>query len=523
MAGLTDNGFIPKTLPEIIQEKQEEITSAFGANSNTEPESVFGQSIAISAERENDIWELLEKVYLSQYPSTADKTSLDLCVGLNLIKRKGVKFSTISDQAFWGTATTIVPAGTRIKVTGATSVYATDEELTLGAGVNQIQRISFNSTPVAGSWNITFRGETTGPLTYSATNAEVKTALELLSSVDEVTVTGDITTYFEITFTGTNVKFRKNPVTVVQSTLTNGLSALVIVTESIHTEGVYQAIGSMTAIESGSAYFAPANSLKELENSISGINLTFNESVSSKGYDKETDFELFNRRANSLGRAGSGTTDAIRAAVLGIDEISSCIVFENDTIYTGISGRPGKCFEVFVYQKSEIGGGSPDPDVDRLVAEAIARNKAAGMQAYGAELPIYVLDAAGFSKAIYFSRPTQVPIYLILELTTTPSVFPINGITAVCNDIVIYGNAIGQGNDVIVYPYLMDNLGNYEGITDVVTKIGESPLPTADDNITIDDGTLGGVETSVWLPENIQVINNSVTYTYNPVTLEWEA
>lgn len=58
-------------------------------------------------------------------------------------------------------------------------------------GRNEIQRLS-NSGSIAGTFAITFNGQTTGAIAHNATAAQVQTALELLSNIDpgDVAVTG---------------------------------------------------------------------------------------------------------------------------------------------------------------------------------------------------------------------------------------------------------------------------------------------------------------------------------------------
>jgi phage tail sheath protein FI len=96
---------------------------------------------------------------------------------------------------------------------------------------NEIQTLSLGSA-TAGSITITFAGQTTGPIAYNATAAEVQTALEALSNVNPVlpgdeggdlTVTGGplpgtITLTFGGQYAGTNVP----PITATPTGLTGG-------------------------------------------------------------------------------------------------------------------------------------------------------------------------------------------------------------------------------------------------------------------------------------------------------------
>jgi len=64
--------------------------------------------------------------------------------------------------------------------------------ISTGASTAEVQTVTITGTPTGGTFTLTFDGETTGPIDFDATNAEMDTALEALSNigVGEVTVTG---------------------------------------------------------------------------------------------------------------------------------------------------------------------------------------------------------------------------------------------------------------------------------------------------------------------------------------------
>jgi len=80
------------------------------------------------------------------------------------------------------------------------------EEFKIGrklANVNAKQKFTFSDTPDSGSFKITLGAETTGAIGYNAAPADIKSALEVLTAVSEVTVSGTISpTGFTIEFTG---------------------------------------------------------------------------------------------------------------------------------------------------------------------------------------------------------------------------------------------------------------------------------------------------------------------------------
>lgn len=85
------------------------------------------------------------------------------------------------------------------------------------------------------------------------------------------------------------------------------------------------------------------------------------------------------------------------------------------------------------------------------------------------------------------------------------SAYPADGDNQIKAALVAWGNALGAGQDVIVYPALVGQLLVVPGITDMTVMIGTAPAPTLDDNIDIDDGTGGTVELSRWDTSRITI------------------
>jgi len=199
----------------------------------------------------------------------------------------------------------------------------------------------------------------------------------------------------------------------------------------------------------------------------------------------------------------AGPTEAIRGNVLDLNDdetknpLDSVTIIENKTGTVDAGGRPGKSFEVFVAERGGL------TTRDQEVAQAIFESKPAGIESFG-DVSKTVTDSQGFDHTIKFSRPTEVDIWLILDLTTT-SEYPTDGDDQVKALMVTWGNGLGVGQDIIVRPDLVGQLAAIPGITDVVIKIGLSDPPTLDDNIPIDDGTGGDAEISAWDTARITV------------------
>lgn len=72
----------------------------------------------------------------------------------------------------------------------------------LVAAVDEIQNIAFSAVPDDGDWSLTFSGQTTSTLAFNAAAMDVQNALNALSNLSGVTVAGDYTAGFDVTFAG---------------------------------------------------------------------------------------------------------------------------------------------------------------------------------------------------------------------------------------------------------------------------------------------------------------------------------
>lgn len=181
--GLTPQGFIPKQQATVIEEIQSALQAAFGKSINLLPRSVFSQIVGILSEREALLWQLGEAVYASQYPAGAEGTSVDNILALNNLRRlparKTVTAPTstagVPGLVIYGTAGTLIPAGSIISVTGnATLQFTTDADATIAAAVNAVQQFSiYGGIPTSGTFTLQIVGPygntlTTGILEYDA-------------------------------------------------------------------------------------------------------------------------------------------------------------------------------------------------------------------------------------------------------------------------------------------------------------------------------------------------------------------
>lgn len=95
--GITKNGFVQKPYSAIRQEIINEIEGATGCKINDGADSVIGTLISVFASREAQNWQLLQEVYYSGFPATANSgKSLANAVTLAGITSKPATYTTIN-------------------------------------------------------------------------------------------------------------------------------------------------------------------------------------------------------------------------------------------------------------------------------------------------------------------------------------------------------------------------------------------------------------------------------------------
>jgi len=139
MFGVTENGFVRKTLADIKADFQEDYKSIYG-NPNFADDSVIGIRIGIQSKALADAWETLEAVYNAPFPSKADDGSipdvLDL-VGLQMLP--AVK--TLVTCTCSGTPSTVITAGSLVSNTNRDTFELTEEvEIDEGGSVDGVFR-----------------------------------------------------------------------------------------------------------------------------------------------------------------------------------------------------------------------------------------------------------------------------------------------------------------------------------------------------------------------------------------------
>ena len=233
---------------------------------------------------------------------------------------------------------------------------------------------------------------------------------------------------------------------------------------------------TMEAVEAGSAYFVNAGTLTVIEDVVVGWTAVTNAEDSTPGLDLETDAQLRDRREQELAFAGSCTLDAIRADVLSLDSIQTCLVFENPTGFVDALGLPAYSIEVLVSLLDSL-----DLTQQTLLkadlAQRIFDSKPAGINTYGGQSGT-ALDSSGNSHTVYFSEPTSVNVYISLTLTESPTGYTSD--QAVIDALVAWGQTLSPGESVYGSEIvcLVQELDGVEYVDLDLIGVGFAPNPT---------------------------------------------
>lgn len=225
------------------------------------------------------------------------------------------------------------------------------------------------------------------------------------------------------------------------------------------------------------AKVATAGTLTTIKNPISGLDSITNASDGVVGRDLETDAELRTRRIISIAQGGGGTVDNIRTTMLELDGVTKCMVFENTTNAV-VAGRPAHCFETVL-----VGG-----DEDNI-AENIWDIKTAGIATHGTTTKT-VTDSQGASRTVKFSRPVDVDMYVIVNITKESGTLILDD--DVKSAVVNYGTALDIGQDILPITDIVPAItGSVENIRDIDVLVLDSSPPTSNNPFTIDEDELG--------------------------------
>lgn len=130
--GVTEKGFIPKPIEDIVDSLNKRFTGKFGATFDVSPESPDGQVIGIIAKEISDCWQTAESSFNAYRPGANGGVPLDNICELTRTKRY-VNRPTRVTVVLGGSSGTLVPAGSI--VSDGNLDFATENDVTIPGDV----------------------------------------------------------------------------------------------------------------------------------------------------------------------------------------------------------------------------------------------------------------------------------------------------------------------------------------------------------------------------------------------------
>lgn len=437
MAGVDLTGFTPEVIEDIKAALEADLQAAFGASIDVRPQSVFGQIIGIMAERYADLWSASQSVYTSFTPDGATGASLDSLCALTGTIRLDAASSTVT-LYLSGTNGTVIASGKQASVASIGTKFQTTASATLAT---------------ATAW--------AGSTAYA---------------VGDVRRNGATQRIYYCTVAGTSAS-SGGPTVTVGNTVTDGTVTWVCIGD-----GAAYASVAAESVDTGPKVGA-AYTISVIETPVSGWQGALNVLDATLGRDVETDAALRLRRVTELRATSNTSVPAIRARLLGVDGVTQCTVFENVSDATDANGLPPHSVECLV-----TGGTTAD------VTEKIFNCVAAGIATYGTSSAT-VTDSLGNSYTIYYSRPTNLPIYVEFNVSVDASKWPADGVTQIQQLVADYGDTLTTGRDVVSSSLTAQSF-KVPGVLDSVAYISTSPFPTSTATIVVNNRQLAVYDTS---------------------------
>jgi hypothetical protein len=328
------------------------------------------------------------------------------------------------------------------KVAGVTSVTGFQN-----TSLSPVQFLSFASTPTTGTYQLTTQVGQTAPIAWNATSIAIQNAIQALAGFASAQVTGNSQYGYQIDF-GTTVSGL--PVALIQVTNASSMDVIPTVTFT-------RAAKSIELVVDGGTDAAIARAI--LGASAGGIQ-TYGSPVRTVN-------------GNPIAGSSSMVVDSAVGLTTGLS-IGGYGIIPGTTIQT-ISGV------TLTLSQSAVGTMSETP-----------------MQFSHAQ---QVVDAFGNPYVIQFSRPSEIPFYIALALTTdlyntpgspssglnTKATFKTTSIIQIQSELAAIGNAFSIGGTVIGFGTngLVGAFNDILGIVGYSLAFGTAPNPTNTASISL--------------------------------------
>jgi len=254
--------------------------------------------------------------------------------------------------------------------------------------------------------------------------------------------------------------------------------------KSTATNATFQTVADATIPDAGQiivaakasvkgSVLAPAGTLTKIDTPIFGWQTVSNALDAVPGRNEETDEQLRLRRRASTSTPGQAVIDSLYGALSNLSAVLQARVYENDQdIVQPVTGMPPHSIYCVVE-------GGADADI----LKTIWLKKTAGTTSHGTTSGS-VNDSMGNPHTLNFSRPTDVDVYMVVNLHTR-SGWPTDGVQRINDAITSWGAANQEIGEEVIYFRLADAINSVPGHSVDSFYIGTAIAPTGTANIAV--------------------------------------
>lgn len=470
--GLTNQGVNIKRLDTILEEMHEDLTDAWGVNTQQNSSSLLNVLLTNIADRIAELWELGMDVYNSQYPTTAEGMYLD-----NVGQFAGVTREDAAPSYYHILCTGI--DGTAIS---ANSVIASETSPVTYLNPVKDEEISRDNFNIAVVKVVSIDGN---PLTvdlngdvYSVAADSGTSSADLLEALASAIDNDDFTVYVDEDDGMLHIE-------AVNVTSTNTL----VLSDNLTTDSV-GCVFTYATEENGDIYL-PEGAITEITKSITGLTSVVNVGTYIAGREVETDTEYRQSYLKKIFARAARMVDSIRSAILeNCQGVTSVSVYENDSDETDDEGRYPHSIEVVC-----------DGGDDTEIAQQILNTKAAGISTYG-DTVVTLVGEFDEELIIRFNRPEYLNLWVYCEVTATQgSSLPSDYADLIRGVIVEQVGLLECGDDVIpqsiFLPDIYSSVSNV-GYVEILMETGdEQPDEYTQHNIQVSNRERATIDESM--------------------------
>lgn len=428
--GLTEQGPNPKRLDVIREEMHESMSGKLGVNTRQNPQSLLNHLLTNIADQIAELWEYGTHVYFSQYPSSAEGSSLDNCLQFGGITRE-MPAKSYYYILCTGLDGTVIPAGTILATDTNPAINLVSTE------ASEITRTRFNKAAVV----IASEGNTAA--LSIVLNGTLYTA-DTLENLAEQINGNDFTAIIEES-------------ALIIASEDEVSSNTMVLSENLTTRTVGTIVSFPT--EEYGDIVIPNGVVTKIVRSVAGLQSVVNVGSYIAGRLTETDSEFRESHIDKIYNRSYRMLESIRSAILeNVQGVQTVAVYENDTNVTDDMGRPPHSVEIVV-----DGGDNTE------IANQILYTKAGGISTYCVEgengITVTLKGAYGEDIDIRFNRPVKIYVYFQVGVTfSTKTNPPTNYAELIKETILSCMEDVEAGSDVVPQKFTDELYNKVPGI-----------------------------------------------------------